>query len=192
MKRSRLISLGDDQLIEAEKRQKLSSTSMSNDDGSKKNTPRGGSKSYDGRLNLLSLVCNQQLSNNKNGKPRQGYAAKMPHKIPTYKTRNKTDAAAFAKSAERVLGIVAPAIISPSEDDSPDQHVRLADSEVPKKNVTNATFQTGQEGGKTKKQPFVWKGICRPVPLPPRLPMVPAGYIFPLARSPDSIRCIDP
>ena len=189
MKRSRLVSHGDDQLIEAEKRQNLSDTLSDTSNLVSQNKSRAGIKSYDGRLSLLSLVCNQQLSNCKNDKPQGHHAVKMPHKIPvSYNKRNKANAA-FAKSAERILGIMAPVVISPSDDESTDQHNHLAadievsklSSKLPSKQVekkaTTGTFQTGDNHEK-EKQPFVWKDICRPVPLPPRLPMVPAGYIF--------------
>mmetsp|Transcript_14610 Transcript_14610/g.35265 ORF Transcript_14610/g.35265 Transcript_14610/m.35265 type:complete len:207 (-) Transcript_14610:405-1025(-) len=206
MKRSRLISHGDDQLIQAEKRQKKANTrnnllSQQND----KRTVADTKKSNDGRLSLLSLVCNE-ITANTGSKPQgqaqdqvRGNNVKIPQKISvaaaeeSANNKKKTTNEVFSKSVERQYGITTrPIVISPSEDENTDRHNAdtnqeepMLSSKLPSKNQSETSSKTQEE--EKEEPPRIWKEVCRPIPLPPRLPMVPAGYIFPLARPPNRI-----
>ncbi|KAL3929492.1 MAG: hypothetical protein SGBAC_012183 [Bacillariaceae sp.] len=187
MKRSLLVSHADDQQLQAKKKlQKLDDdTSNTVSRTEAKGHSKNKSKSNDGRLCLLSLVCNQQLSSNKEKAP--GFKPQVqgnPTKIPQEGDREETNNEGLSKNALQVLGILSPVIDSLSEGENTNQRPALIRCEEESKlNKTATTNEKEEERTKEDNNPSM-KEVFRPIPLPPRLPMVPAGHIFPLARFP--------
>lgn len=190
MKRSLLISHADDQQIQAKKKRQKHDDDISNDVSRTESKGHTKSKSNDGRLCLLSLVCNQQLSTNKEKVPRvkpqvQGNPTKIPQEGDSEEMNNE----GLSKNAQQVLGILSPVIVSLSEGENANQRPALIrceeESKLNKKATTTTTFSNDEEEERTKEANNpIMKEVFRPIPLPPRLPMVPAGHIFPLARFP--------
>lgn len=160
-------------------------------------------KGNDGSLSLLSLVCDQQLPTRNDGKPQR---AKLVHKCseeiqPKKSSEDQRHEDAthilIVKCAKTALGIAPSIVICSSEeknfDDNNDEYnteipapteaPKPKDSQSREKVTPNNTEKTE---GDQQVPPFIWKNAFRPVPLPPRLPVVPAGFTFPLAKSPDA------
>lgn len=189
MKRSLLLSHGEDQQVQAKKKRQKHHDDTSNDVSRTEST--GHTKSNDGRLCLLSLVCNQQLSTNKEKvsrvKPQvQGNPTKIPQEGDSDSDSEETNKEGLSKNAQQVLGILSPVVASLSEDENENQRPALIRGEEEsnlnnKKATTTCSNDEGEGMTKEDNNPIL-KQVCRPIPLPPRLPMVPAGHIFPLAR----------
>jgi len=160
-------------------------------------------KGNDGSLSLLSLVCDQQLPTRKDGKPQRAKLVHgrsediQPKKSSEDQRHEDATHILIVKCAKKALGIAPSIVICSSEEKNFDNNNAKYNTEIPaptelakpkdsqsqEKLTSNNTEKTE---GDQQVPPFSRKNTFRPVPLPTRLPVIPAGFTFPLAKSPDA------
>jgi hypothetical protein len=199
MKRYRTISHGDDEFFEAPSIQRRKQPGSRDEEDSRNESELDTTQNpNDARLCLLSLVCDQRLSNKKSKNSHgQGGAqeTEIAQMVSGEKESSNTETeVSVLKSAEDLPGITSPVIISTSDDENADLSDVSSDPEmqkyVDKAQSNHTTTKSKPTAGSMEKEEkeessSLWMEVCRPVPLPPRLPMVPAGYVFPLYKAPN-------